>query len=268
MRPLRVIPLSVVTWLVLSAVPALAVCGDGCGTGIDVLSSGEYLWPGQAVTWNADVYTDKAAAGPEDGPFFAYLVEPNRRVARVPDVDGGVHLGAVTVDATRDPSRLDVTLAFTVPPDSPIGGYSVEVCDDPCTTRLAYIGPTSVEIVSGDIEARLNERIDRLAQNVSNLRWSMKGVARRAAKRSSTALRTELAVAEETLDMRVSVLERGLTELEKRLASQEEPSERGDVSQSALAGGIVVLLLGGWLIRERARNRKPLAPEDIHRARQ
>jgi hypothetical protein len=258
MRPLWVIPLSVVTWLVLSAVPALAVCGDGCDAGMDVLSSGEYLWPGQTVTWNADVYTDKAAAGPDDGPFFAYLVEPNRRAARVPDVDGGVPLGSVAVDATRDPSLLDVTLAFTVPPDSPLGSFSVEVCDDPCTTRLAYIGPTSVEIVSGDIEARLNERIDRLAQKVSNLRWSMKGVARRATKRSSTALRTELAVAEEKLDMRVSVLERGVTKLEKRLASQEELAGREDISQSGLAGGIVVLVLGGWLIRERSRNRQSL----------
>jgi hypothetical protein len=252
MNSLRVIPLSVVAWLALSAVPALAVCGDGCDAGMDVLSSGEYLWPDQAVTWNADVYTDKAAAGPNAGPFYAYLVEPNRRAARVPDVDNGVLLGAVTVDATRDPSLLDVTLAFTVPPDSPLGSYSVEVCDDPCTTRLAYIGPTSVEIVSGDIEARLNERIDKLAQKVSDLRWSMKDVARRAAKRSSTALRTELAVAEEKLDMRVSELERGMAELEKRLASEKETAE-GDASQSALAGGVVVFLLGAWLMRERWR---------------
>ena len=129
MRPLRVIPLSVVTWLVLSAAPAVAVCGDGCDTGLDVLSPGEYLWPAQTVTWNADVYTDKSAGGPNDDPFFAYLVEPNQRAARV------------------------------------------------------------------------------------------------------------------------------------------KTAERGDVSQSGLAGGIVVLVLGGWFIRERARTRKSLAPEDIHRAR-
>jgi chaperonin cofactor prefoldin len=254
MRSLRVIPLFVVAWLVLSTVPALAVCGDGCDAGMDVLSSGEYLWPGQAVTWNAEVYTDKPAAGPDEGPFFAYLVEPNRRADRVPDVVDAALLGPVAVDTTRDPSLLDVSVTFTVPSDTPLGSYSVEVCDDPCTTRLAYIGPTSVEIVSGDVEARLNERIDRLELKVRNLAWSMKEHARRMAKRSSKAMRVEIAVAEEKLDLRVSELERGMAELEKRFASQEESGDRGDVSQSALAGGVVVFLLGAWFVRERRRN--------------
>jgi hypothetical protein len=258
MKSWRFVALSAIAFLVMSAAPALAACADGCGGGMDVLAFGEYLWPGQTVTWSADVYTDKGAGGPDDGPFFAYLVEPNRRVARVPDVDDGVPLGPVAVAMTRDRSLLDVSLTFTVPSDTRLGSYSVEVCDDPCTTRLAYIGPTSVDIVSGDIEARLNERIDRLEQKVSNLRWSMKDRARHAVKSSTKELRTALAVAEEKLDMRVSELALRVTELEKRLASQEEPAERGDVSQSALAGGIVVLVLYGWFIRERARNREPL----------
>jgi hypothetical protein len=63
-----------------------------------------------------------------------------------------------------------------------------------------------------------------------------------------------MAVVGKKLDLRVSELELTGAGLEKRLASQEEPAERGDVSQSALAGGIVVLVLGGWLIRERRRN--------------
>lgn len=130
----------------------------------------------------------------------------------------------------------------------------MEVCDDPCTTRLAYIGPTSVEIVSGDMEARLNERIDRLAGKVSSLRWSMKDHARRAAKRSSEELRVEMAIVEERLDMRVSELELSVVELEERLMSQEKPAERGDVSQSALAGGVVVFLLCALFVRERRRN--------------
>jgi hypothetical protein len=261
MRSWRVILLSVVAWLALSAVPALAVCGDGCGGGMDVLANGEYLWPGQTVTWSVDAYTDKSAGGPDDGPFFAYLVEPNRRVARVPDVDDGVRLGPVGVDATRDPSLLDVSLTFTMPSDTPLGSYSVEVCDDPCTTRLAYIGPTSVEVVSGDIEARLNERIDRLEQKVISMRWSIRDNAR-AAKRSSRALREEIAVAEETLDLRTSVLAHRVTELENRLASQEKAAEREDVSQSALAGGVVVFFLCAWFVRERRHNVRSLGTYD------
>jgi len=145
-------------------------------------------------------------------------------------------------------------VTFTVPAGTPLGHYVVEVCDDPCQNRLAYIWGAPVEVVSGDIEARLNERIAALSQKVSDLRWSLKGHARRVAKRSSKEVREEMAGAEERLDLRVTELEQMVTELGKRLASQEEPAERGDVSQSALAGGIVVLVLGGWFIRERRRN--------------
>ena len=254
MKLLRMISLSVVAWLVLSAVPAFAACANGCEGGMEALSYDKYLWPGQTVTWNAKTYTDKGAAGPEDGPFFAYLVDPVRRSVRVPDVEDGVPLGQLAIGTTRDPSLLDVSLTFTVPPGTPPGNHSVEVCDDPCSTRLAYIGPTWVEVVSGDIEARLSKRIDRLEEQMIALRWSSERRARRVVKRSSEVLRTELAVAEDRLETYVAELDLKVTGLEKRLASQEEPAERGEVSQSALAGGIIVLVLGAWFVRERRHN--------------
>jgi hypothetical protein len=259
MRSGRVVAASAIAFLVLSAAPALAACAFGCTGGVDAFFyETQYLWPGQTVTWDAEAFLDKGAAGPDQGPFYAYLVDAGLPSRRVPQVDGGVVLGTVETTSGRGPYRFDMSVTFTIPTSTPAGKYVVEVCNHPCTTRLGYLWGTPVDVVSGDLEARLNERIDRLDQKVSNLRWSMRDRARRAAKRSSKVLRTELAVAEETLDMRVSELERGMAELEKRLASQEEPAERGDVSQSALAGGIVVLVLGGWLIRERARNRQSL----------
>jgi hypothetical protein len=255
MKSWRFVALSAIAFIVMSAAPALAACAFGCTGGVDAFFyDTQYLWPGQTVTWKTEGYLDKGAAGPDDGPFFAYLVDAGLPSRRVPQVDGGVELGMVETSTRRRPYRFDATVTFTVPGSTPLGKYVVEVCDDPCENRLGYLWGTPVELVSGDIEARLNERIDRLEQKVSNLRGSMKVEARRAAKRSSKSLRVEIAVAEEKLDMRVSELALRVTKLEKRLARQEEPTERGDVSRSALAGGIVVLVLYGWFIRERRRN--------------
>jgi hypothetical protein len=255
MRTWRSVALSAIVFLVMSAAPALAACAFGCSGGVDAFFyDTQYLWPGQTVTWDTEAFLDKGAAGPDDGPFFAYLVDAGLPSRRVPQVDGGVELGTVETSTGRQSARFDVSVTFTVPESTPLGKYVVEVCDDPCENRLGYLWATPVEVVSGDIEARLNERIDRLEQKVSNLRGSMKVEARRAAKRSSKSLRVEIAVAEEKLDMRVSALALRVTELEKRLASQEEPAERRGASQSALAGGIVVLVLYGWFIRERRRN--------------
>ena len=250
------VALSAIVWLVMSSAPVLAACAFGCEPALDAFSfRTEYLWPGQTETWDIETFVDKTVAGPEDGPFFAYLVEPHRRVARVPRIGGGHLLGTIETSASSDPSSFGASVTISVPQSTPLGSYSVEVCDDPCTTRLGYIGPTSVRVVSGDIEARLNERIDALSQKVRTLQASIRGDAARAA-RKSTKLRAEMSQLEENLDLRVSELALRVTELEERLASQEEPAERKDVSQSALAGGLVVFLLYAWLIRE--RRRKPL----------
>ena len=255
MKSWRVVAFSAVAFLVMPAVPAFAACAFGCSGGVDVFfDRTQYLWPGQTVTWNAKTYSDKDAAGPEDGPFFAYLVEASRSSGRVPHVEGGVQLGTVETSPGRDPYYFGASVSFTIPATTPQGDYVVEVCDDPCTTRLAYLWGTPVNVVSGDIEARLSKRIDRLEQKVSDLRWSSERRARRVVNRSNEVLRAELAAAEEKLEMQSTELELKVTEIEKRLASQEEPAKRGDVSQSALAGGIVVLVLGAWLFRERRRN--------------
>jgi hypothetical protein len=255
MRSWRVIPLSVVAWLALSAVPALAACAFGCTGGVDAFFyDTQYLRPGQTVTWNTEAFLDKGAAGPDDGPFFAYLVDAGLQSRRVPQVDGGVELGPVETTTGGRPYRFDVSVTFTVPESTPLGKYVVEVCDSPCENRLGYLWATPVEVVSSDVEVRLIERIERLAQKVNRLRGSIKMDARRAVKSSGKVLRIEMAVAEEKLGMRLSELAIRVTELEKRLARQEEPAKRGDVAQSALAGGVVVFLLCAWFLRERRRN--------------
>jgi hypothetical protein len=258
MRSGRVVSLAAVVFLTMPAVPALAACAFGCSGGYDAFSyRTEYLWPGQTVTWSTQVYTDKNSAGPDDGPFFTYLVEPRSWGVRIPRTEGGTRLATVETETTRRNS-FDVSVTFTVPSSTPLGSYVVEVCDDPCTTRLGYMGATRVEVVSGDVEARLTERIDRLSQKVRNLQGSLSGHARRAAKSTGKVLRAEIALLEEKLDLRVSDFALRVTDLERQIASQKDPEEREDVSQSALAGGVVVLFLCGWLLRERTRNRQEL----------
>lgn len=255
MRVRSLISLAAVAFLTMSAVPAFAACAFGCAGGYDAFSHRtEYLWPGQTVTWSTQAYTDRRSSGPGDGPFFAYLVEPDESTADVPRVENGVQLAVVETGPSRH-SSFEASVTFTVPPSTTLGSYSVEVCDDPCTTRLGYFGPTRVEVVSGDIEARLQNRIDDLSIKVNELRWSMGVKARRAAKSMSKVLRVEMDLVEEQLGERVSDLALRVTDLEKQLASRRVPEEREDISQSALAGGIVVLLLCGWLLRERVRNR-------------
>ncbi|HZK50532.1 MAG TPA: hypothetical protein VFD47_03085 [Actinomycetota bacterium] len=256
MRLRSLVSLAVMAFLTMSAMPAFAACAFGCGGAGDAFAYGtQYLWPGQTVTWDTTAYLDKRAAGPDDGPFYAYLTEPRRRAQRVPRVDDGVQLAQVQTSARRDPYSFDASMTFTLPSTTAVGSYAVEVCDDPCTTRLGYMVPTMVEVVSDEIEARLNERIDQLSQRVRSLESSIKFRLRGAVKRSNKALKAEMAVAEGQLEDRISDLESKVTDLEKRLTSQDEPEDEEEISQSALAGGVAVLLLFGWLMRERARNR-------------
>jgi hypothetical protein len=263
MRFGRVVSLAVVAFLAMSAVPAFAACAFGCAGGYDAFSHRtEYLWPGQTVTWSTQAYTDRRSSGPSDGPFFAYLVERDESIGDVPRVEGGTRLALVKTGPSRHFS-FEASVTFTVPPSTTLGSYAVEVCDDPCTTRLGYFGPTRVEVVSGDIEARLQDRIDNLSIKVDELRWSMGVKARRAAKGISKVLRVEMDVAEEELGERVSVLALKVSDLEKQLASKGEPEDDGEVSQSALSGAIVVLLLFGFLLRERSRNRRLPNPLDF-----
>ena len=52
------------------------------------------------------MFLDKGASGPEDGPFFADLVEADRSVGRIPHIEDGFQLGTVetSTGATRTTS--------------------------------------------------------------------------------------------------------------------------------------------------------------------
>ena len=253
MRWARVLaPATLVLGLLMSS-PAFA-CFDGCGGGSDAFSyRTEYLHPGQTVTWDTSIYLDKSVAGPESGPFYAHLVTwPERMTAR-PRIDDGLLLGAVETSPAGRRNSLEVSLSFTMPTDVPLGTYALEVCNDPCTERLAYLYPTNVQVVADDSEARLSQRIDGLILKIQDLRYqigrvrrSTDKVANRAAEHSIGPVRTVMIARDEALDDRIIELERVIEKLESRPAA-------GGAPEGAFAVGALGLVAGLLLARRRHR---------------
>ncbi|MGH2697915.1 MAG: hypothetical protein ACRDJL_01775 [Actinomycetota bacterium] len=258
MRSGRVLSLAVVVWLFLTAVPAFAACALGCEAAYDAFSyRTEYLWPGQTVSWRMTAYLDKGVAGPEEGPFYAYLVDRKQRAGGIPRVEEAVRLGVVETTNRRRHS-FEASVSFSVPRDAALGSYAVEVCNDPCDDRLGYIGPTPVEVVAGDLEARLTTRIDALSRRIDTVRASQRNVAHGVTKRSVKPLREELAGATEGLNIRVANLAQRLAELERELAAQESSDEESSgASQSTVALGALIAGIFALLAWSGRRPRKP-----------
>ncbi|MGH2749265.1 MAG: hypothetical protein ACRDK3_00045 [Actinomycetota bacterium] len=256
MKPARVVASAVAVFLAAMTVPVSAACfGSGCAAALDAFSyRTEYLWPSQRVAWTTSAYVDKGVAGPEEGPFYAYLVEAPERATRVPRVDGATRLGGVETAETGERRLLEVSVSFSVPADAALGSYVVEVCNDPCDRRLGYLGATAVEIVAGDLEARLTKRIDEVSGKLRSVRASMSDVARRTTKRSIKSLTEQIVAMEEKLDERLAELAARVTELEAREVPVEKQTE---TSQSTLALGALMLGLAAFfaLLRGRARGR-------------
>jgi len=246
------VPLALVLGLLMSS-PAFA-CFDGCGVGSDAFSyETEYLYPGQTVTWDTSIYVDKAAAGPDRGPFYAHLVTRPKRATARPHVDEGWMLGVVETSPAGRRNSLDVSVSFTLPTDVPFGIYALEVCNDPCTERLGYMHPTNVEVVASDSEARLSRRIDGLSSKVQDLRYqtgrvrrSIDKVAHKEASRSLDPLRTRMVIRDEILDDRITELEGTIEKLESRPTG-------GGAPEGAFAVGALGLAAAGWLL---ARHRR------------
>jgi hypothetical protein len=253
------VPAALALGLLMSS-PAFA-CYDGCGGGTDAFSyKTEYLYLGQTVTWDTSIYIDKSAVGPDQGPFYAHLVTWPKRFTARPRVDGGMMLGEVETSAAGRNS-LDVSASFTVPSDVPLGNYALEVCNEPCTERLAYLYPTNVQVVATDSEARLSERIGGLTLKLQNLRYqigrvrrSMDKVAFKEANRSIDPVRTRMVMRDGLLDDRITELEGIVEKLESR------PAGGGGATEGAFAVGALGLAAAGLLLARRRRSATPPSP--------
>jgi len=258
MPPARLFAPVTVVFLLLLSTPGVASCFQACGSGDAFSPVTEYLYRGQAVSWETTLYVDRRAAGPEDGPFYAYLIDAgsgeSKRplVDRRPVVDDGVLLGEVVATPSARRNILDVALSFTVPPDAALGRHLVEVCNSPCDTRLAYMTPTEVVVADDEGGADLEYRLDRLTLRVDGLKRTMPRRASRIAiekiEPAIDDLRTSQRLWDVALEDRIAVLE---GEVEELSASQPAPERERTVESGFLL--VVLVSLAGAVAWSRRR---------------
>jgi hypothetical protein len=106
---------------------------------------------------------DKKRAGhPDDGPWFAYLLEngvPLVPVSQIPR--HGTELGRIHIIHAHRPLAI-ASVNFTVP-NVPPGPYTIGVCNKPCRSQLGDLvgGPPDWRIVANPTERRLRSVVDR-----------------------------------------------------------------------------------------------------------
>jgi hypothetical protein len=126
--------------VILSAVAAMLVATPAVSTAGGITSfefQEDYVLVGENVAGRAVFYTNARGSGRiEDGPWHAYLL-PKETWIDAPRIPAGaVDLGPIAIEDRGDGTAL-ATITFTVP-DMTTGGYSIGVCNVPCTE--AYVG--------------------------------------------------------------------------------------------------------------------------------
>ncbi len=168
--------------------------------------------PGETATAEAYVYLLERQQGRLDrGPFYAYLVTTNRSFPQVgkPIPAGAIRVGTFEIEQSR-PKWFELTVSFTVP-DVAGDGYTVAMCNDPCTVqgfKESIIGYLSV--VQTAREGTLLTQNQRLFNRIYTLR--------RAGKKQDKAF-TELEGQFDALDRVRSSMASQMSAMEDRLAA-------------------------------------------------
>ena len=206
--------------------------------------------PGDVVEGSTSVWIEgRHGLGiPEDGPFFAYLVQPRREVPFPPPVpEDAIALGELTIDPHKDGASYSVArISFTVP-DVPPGDYFVIHCDDPCTTTLGDIMTTQLIIAADEADERATVGIDRLDRRTEQNEFFIKRMRQQLSRHADSI-------------GRISDLERANDELERRIGAIEaqlaDERSRPGLSAGALGvaavAGLTALGLAGHRIRRRS----------------
>ncbi|HEX2050219.1 MAG TPA: hypothetical protein VHJ34_06240 [Actinomycetota bacterium] len=260
------------------AAPGAAVAG-GVSTfefDDDLAVEVDYLVTGDVVTGTSSAYFELRARMEE--PFYAYLRPVGSTWVDLRDRpsvhDDAVRVGEVELGRVR-PFRngywADARLEFTVPDVAP-GRYALEYCNEDCTRWLGddySVYPTVVRIVASPLEARLRQRIDRVAAALEEEAVD----SRIAQTRARTALRRVHAFetrlererdASTALEARVDALGRRV----RALAARNDGTSPGWIAViAAAAAGVGLALL--W--RRRGRSARTVDRDalrgDAHAAR-
>ena len=209
--------------------------------------------PGDVATAEAYVYLLKPQQGRLDrGPFYAYLVTTNRSFPQIgkPIPAGAIRLGTFQVEENR-PKWFDLTVSFTVP-DVPGDGYTVAICNDPCTVQgfkepiVGYIS-----IVQTAREGVLLTQNQRLSNRIYALR--------RAGKKQEKAM-AELQGQFDALDLVRSSMSSQMSAMEDRLAAataaastRESPSRPLLAPSTGIALVLALFALAALILSRKQR---------------
>jgi hypothetical protein len=222
--------------------------------------------PGERATGRGILSVTGSGAAVKEGPFYAYLVPADQWIDP-PDIPASaIPLGPIRIERIPGQAFLrQATLSFVVPV-VPVGTYGIALCNRPCRDVHVgdLIGAWGFRVgIAGDHELRLVAR---------QLRWQMKQVGARAARRVEALQQEIMVLRGELLDTRWSAeraddrsreLQSRVARLERRLVAVEAVSDPG----AAGAGGdavpwlapslLVTALAAWWLARFVRRRRRP-----------
>jgi hypothetical protein len=187
-------------------------------------------------------------AGPEQGPFFGYLVSEADHSTKdeyfpPPVPQGAIPVGEVTFSDV-DGGVVRVSLDFVMP-DVPPGEYLLIHCNDPCDRQIGDLMTTPLTVVGDEGQAFLAASLDRLERRTFNLRYGFK-----------YRLRSAVRSVERRLDPIVEGLEARITALEEQ--PDPRPVRASAVPTTSLLLAALVgaaaasLVFAGFMLRRRA----------------
>jgi hypothetical protein len=230
----------------------LAVTPAASGGGATFEFDDNYLVVGETVTGRTSVWLGATRTGDlEDGPFHAYLVPQNARYPEEGLPEGARWLAPITFERIPGPYAT-ASVTFQVPA-VPAGGYSLMVCNDPCTVHgVGDLVGGWFSVATSPIEARVQRLQDRL-------HWRVRAVQREVNR--AEKLTEEGRVA---LEGRIDELESQLADVRADLGSlPRTPPEREGFNWLGLAGWVLLPLVAVAALARRRRGRvvRPVGPE-------
>jgi hypothetical protein len=225
---------------------AMTQAASGGGASFDF--DDQYLVVGETVTGRTSVWLGATRTGDlEDGPFHAYLVPQNARYPEEGLPKGALWLAPISLDPLPGPYAM-ARVSFEVPA-VPTGGYSLTVCNDPCTVQgVGDLIGGWFSVATSPLEARVQRLQHRLHKRVRALQFEVN----RAEKRSEK--------------VRVA-LEGRIDELQSRLADVGSlpriPPEGDGAGWLGVTGWVLVALVAVVELARRRRGRMvtPVGPE-------
>lgn len=109
-------------------------------------------------------------AGPEEGPFYGYILpgHPSDRPFPPPLPEDALYVGEVEFSESGDPRVMDVGLDFVMPDLEP-GEYYLMHCNDPCTRQIGDTMTTRITVVEDQGQAFLMNRLNRIDRTLVNV---------------------------------------------------------------------------------------------------